>query len=97
MPRDFVYRSQPDALLGELESDAGRAKSLEAIDEVLASLGDDPGDPKLGTKVWATQVDEQRTARSTPVPELDWYIVWTMATVGADIEIIYIGPENPED
>jgi hypothetical protein len=96
MARDFVYQLQPDDVLAVLEDDPDRAPLLAQIEDVLASLSDNPGNPQLGTKVWATEVDHQ-VVRTTPIPGFGWYVVWTMATVEADIEIIHIGPENPDD
>jgi hypothetical protein len=92
-PRELVYTPEADQTLTALENDPGRAALLVAIEDVLASIRDDPSSADLGTKVLALQVSHQ-VVRSTPVPDSSWYVVWSMATKDADILVIFIGPEG---
>ena len=91
--RELAYTPEADQTLTTLENDPDRATLLVAIEDVLASILDDPSSADLGTKVLALQVSHQ-VVRSTPVPDSSWYVVWSMATEDADILVIFIGPEG---
>ncbi len=88
MPYELLYRQAADETLDSLEADAAESKALDAIDDCLDRLEDDPFDRHLGTHIFQTAEGDGVSA--TPVRFDDWYVFWQRGSEPGTIEIIAV-------
>ena len=94
MPYELTYWPRADDILTELEQDPAMATVLQAVERVLASLAEDPFNPRLGTTPFVT--DELGGVSVTPARQDDWYVVWQRGPEGTQtIEIILVHQVRP--
>ena len=72
---EIFFEVAADEAMAALEAEPDNAELVQAIWDVLLRLAANPGDPKLGSRVF--QVAELAHARITPVPgSADWRMIW---------------------
>ena len=89
MPYELRYRREADEALARLEADPAMIKALDAIDECLDRLEDDPFDRRLGTHIF--QTEEGAGFSATPVRYDGWFVFWRRGPVPQTLEISAIG------
>jgi thymidylate synthase len=85
---ELLYRPEADEALDRLESDPAMGKALNAIDNCLDRLEDEPFDRRLGTL--AFQAEEFSNVNATPARYDEWYIIWRRGPRPRTIEIIAV-------
>ncbi len=88
MPYELKYRPEADEALDRLEAEPAMAKALDAVDDCLDRLEDDPFDRRLGTL--AFQAEEFSNVSATPVRYDKWYVIWRRGPRPRTIEVIAV-------
>lgn len=88
MPYELRYSAAATATLDRLEADPKMAKALNAIDDLLDRLEDDPFNRRLGTASF--KMTHQAGVCATPVRYDDWYVVWERGDQPGTIWIIEV-------
>jgi hypothetical protein len=76
-------------ILDDLEADEHRRALLGTVYGVLDSLGNHPGNPRLGTTTFTTPTRQH--VRSTPVRRDDWVVIWQLSSDADEFEVIWLG------
>jgi thymidylate synthase len=84
----LLYRTEAEEALDRLEADPAMSKALDAIDDCLDRLEDEPFDRRLGTL--AFQTEEFSNVSATPVRYDEWYVIWRRGPRPRTIEIITV-------
>lgn len=92
VPFDLVYWPQADDELSLLENDVERGNLATEVNDTLARLADDPGDPRLRSTTWQTET--YGVVHTTPVGDSDWRIVWSVGPDELTLEIRYLGTKH---
>lgn len=90
MACELSYWAAADEALSKLEADPDPAMVpvLRAVDRVLASLAEDPFNPRLGTIGFMTE--ELGGISATPTRLDDWYVLWQRGPEPGAIEIVLV-------
>ena len=85
---EILYWPAADEALSKLESDPAMARVLHAVERILASLAEDPFNPRLGTIPFMTE--EFGGISATPARYDDWYVMWQRGPNARTIEIVLV-------
>lgn len=88
MPYELLYRSEADEALDGLEADPAMGKALDAVNDCLDRLEDDPFNKRLGSHIF--QTDEFGGINATPVRYDEWFVFWRRGSEFGTLEIITI-------
>jgi hypothetical protein len=88
VPYELLYRDEASDALDALEADPAMAKVLDAVDDTLDRLEDDPFDRRLGTDIFQTA--EGRSVSATPVRFDEWYVFWRRGPRARTVEIVTV-------
>lgn len=88
MSYELRYSPAATATLDRLEADPTMAKALDAINDLLDQLEDDPFDRRLGTASF--QLPHQEGFCATPVRYDGWYVIWERGDERSTVWIIEI-------
>ena len=86
MRYELLYRPEADEALDRLAADSAMGKILDAIDDTLDELEDDPFERRLGTIAFRTA--EGAGVGATPVRLDGWYVLWRRGPRPRTLEII---------
>jgi hypothetical protein len=88
MSYELRYSPAATATLDRLEADPRMAKTVDAIDDLLDRLEDDPFDRRLGTASF--QVTHQEGVCATSVRHEGWYVIWERGVEKGTLWIIEV-------
>jgi hypothetical protein len=85
---ELLWWSAADQVMTRLEADPTMAGVLRSVRGTLGRLEQDPYEPRLRTRQFATEPYGQM--RSTPVGSGDWHIMWQAGPGSNQITIAFI-------
>jgi hypothetical protein len=88
MPYQLLYSPAAAASLDTLEASPTMTRALDAVNDLLDRLEDDPFDRRLGTASF--RLAHQEGVCATPVRYDDWYIIWERGSQPGAVWIIEI-------